>query len=400
MQSISLQNMQKMKELFDSANIGKIIEEYLSSDLSIDNKITIADTSEYTDRLRKRNLDDSNDLSNMDIDNVLLLEENETSRKKPKYEEQEATIERFSELSPDSKNIVMLESTGNRQALVYDIIKDNEKIEHVTKQLDAMDEDFSYTLPSEVGNYMELWICVNIKCPGCRVGTLYKYISSNMPVIDVRCFNTEHDLLIHGPIFYQIKATERNINFLGKKYFTRQPIQDYPSGYIKVGSKTSGIFSHSITTTDTIDYKYISIGYICITYYYLANRRRINIDLLQSFVVIPNLSYNTRTRTNDYYYKYIPNSLNMPIITFNPDRRIVNVLTFAELVSRDSYLIRMFKNINLDKQYKTIIYNRPTSATRELIYDYEAKYLYYKNKYLFLKNKYLNLFNGINIEQK
>jgi hypothetical protein len=401
--NINMQSaLQRIKDLFDSANIGRIVEDLpVTMDVSLDDQKANTepasdDVSEYASRLRKRHHESQyDDLSNMDIDSVLLLEQNDTSRKKTRYEEQETTLDGFSELSPDSKNIVMLESTANRQALIYDIIRDNEKIENVTSLLEAIDGEFSYTLPSEVGNHMELWICVNMKCPGCRVGILYKYISSNMPVIDVKCFNTEHNLLEHGPIFYQIKATERNVNFLGKKYFTRQPIQDYPSGYIKVGSKRSGVYSHSITTADTINDKYISIGYICISYYYLTNRRRINIDLRESFVVIPNLSYQTRTRTNDYYYKYIPNSLNMAIITFNPDIRIVNVLTFAELIDRDNYLVRLFKNINLDKQYITITYHRPTPATRELIFDnkYQAKYLYYKNKYLLLKNKNLNLLN-------
>ncbi len=383
MQSLLLSSFIRIKDLFDSANIGKIVEEE-SSTTVMDSSLDYTTSDIYTSRLRKRQHDD--DVSNMDIDSVLLLEKNELSKKKPRYEEQETTIVGFSELSPDSKNIVMLESTANRQALVYDIIKDNNKINEVTSQLEAMDEDFCYTLPTEVGNHMELWVCVNMRCPGCRVGVLYKYISSNMPVIDVKCFNTEHNLLEHGPIFYQIKATERNMNFLGKKYFTRQPIQGYPSGYIKVGSKKTGVYSHSITTADTIEYKYISIGYICITYYYLTNRRRINIDLRQSFVVIPNLAFQSRTRTNDYYYRYIPNSLNMPIITFNPDRRIVNVLTFAELIIRDGYSEGIFKNINLDKKYRTITHHIQTPATRELTYDdYESKYLYYKNKYLKLK---------------
>ena len=399
--NINMQSaFQRIKDLFDSANIGRIVEEdsttmdvdvqqantsdvldYTSDDIS-------DDTSDYTSRLRKRNHETiSDDLSGLDIDSLLLLEKHDTSRKKIRYEEQEATLDQFSELSPDSKNIVMLESTANRQALVYDIIKDTEKINQVTLELDAMDEDFSYTLPSEVGNYMELWICVNMRCPGCRVGMLYKYISSNMPVIDVKCFNTEHNLLNHGPCFYQIKATERNVNFLGKKYFTRKPIQDYPSGYIKVGSKRAGVYSHSITSADTIDNKYISIGYICITYYYLTNKRRINIDLNESFVVIPNLSYYSRTRTNDYYYQYIPNSLNMPLITYNPNKEIVNVLTFTELINRDDYSKGIFKNINLDKQYKTIIYHKPSPATRELTFDdeYKEKYLYYKKKYMKLK---------------
>ncbi len=395
--NINMQSaFQRIKVLFDSANIGRIIEDS-SMDVDVQQanptlptSIDVSsDVSEYTSRLRKRSRETQfDDLSNMDIDSVLLLEKNDISRKKTRYEEQETTLHKFSELSPDSKNIVMLESTANRQALVYDIIKDNDKINQVTSELEAMDEDFSYTLPSEVGNNMELWVCVNMRCPGCRVGTLYKYISSNMPVIDVKCFNTEHNLLEHGPCFYQIKATERNVNFLGKKYFTRKPILGYPSGYIKVGSKRSGVYSHSITSADTIENKYISLGYICITYYYLTNKRRINIDLRESFVVIPNLSYHSRTRTNDHYYRYIPNSLNMPIITYNTNRDIVNVLTFRDLIDRDGYLEEMFKNINLDKQYKTITYNRPTPATRELIFDedeYKAKYLYYKKKYMKLK---------------
>ena len=112
----------------------------------------------------------------------------------------------------------------------------------------------------------------------------------------------------------------------------------------------------------------------------------------------PFIIYTKTTLLDFVIYKYIPNSLNMAIITYNPDREIVKVLTFAELMIRDGYTMGIFRNINLDKKYNTIpyIYNTtpsvtPSRATRELTYDdYEAKYLYYKNKYLKLKYSIIN----------
>ncbi len=384
-------NMQNIKELFDTATYGEIVETEL---VKPDTGSTPMDTeyvSIYTDRLRKRPAEEplSTGIS-LDIDSMLLLEETGLSRKKIKYSDDIERLSGFNELSPDSKTIVLAESVSNRQSLINDIMKDNIKIDSIIKKLDSMDDDYSYTLASEVGNFMELWICANMKCPGCKKGKLFKYISSNMPVIDIRCDNPEHNLLHHGPLFYQVKATEKNTNFLGTKYFTRQPIKDYPSGYIKVGSKKLGQFSHSVSTVESIENKYIVIGYICITYTYSTNRRLINIDLNDSFVVIPNLAFQARTRTNDYYYKYIPNSLNLSMISFNPDTNIVNVLSFNDLASKDGYSLGLFKNINLDKKYTTRPYIKPTSATRKLdlsqeTMNYQAKYLYYKNKYIKLK---------------
>ncbi len=384
--------MQSIKELFDTATYGEIKEEALTyGPIEVNDDIDVdVDVMEYPKNkygLRKRTSDDMSVY--MDIDSLLSEEQ---TMKKQKILTPSSELIGFDGLSPLSKKIVLAESVSRRQGLIYAILADDKKIDAITRKLDTMDDDYSFILPSEVGNYMELWICANLRCPGCRVGKLFKYISSNMPVIDVRCVNPEHNLLQHGPIFFQIKSTEKHSHLFGRKYFTRVPIKDYPSGYIKVGSKRFGIYSHSITPVDSVDDKYISIGYICITYKYLTNRRFVSIDLHNSFVVLPNLAFHSRTRSNSYYYQYIPNLLNIPIISFNPDRHIVAVLTFAELAIRDGYLLGLFRNINLDKKYITTPYYKPTPATRELnLYeptDYESKYLYYKNKYLKLKYNY------------
>ncbi len=399
--------MENIKELFDSATYGEILETKTTRMEPTETTNTTDYVSIYKDRLRKRHAKDepfeetseetSGDITQYEIDFMLLLEENGVYNKRMKYPRNISTLNGFDELSPASKKMIKAENSSNRQALIYDILRDDQKIETIEKKLNSMDEDFSFTLPSEVGNFMELWLCANMRCPGCKVGKLYKYVSSNMPVIDIRCVNPEHDLLNHGPLFYQIKATEKYTNFLGRKYFTRQPIINYPSGYIKVGSKRFGIFSHNIKTIDSLEDKYISIGYICVTYKYLTNKRHINIDLNDSFIVIPNLNYSSRTRSGDYYYKYIPNALNIVMISFNPDPNIVRVLTFNDFITSNSYNPHLFKNINLDNEYKTVPLIKQTQATRELSFDepldesseYKTKYLYYKNKYLKLKYNYI-----------
>ncbi len=382
--------MENIKELFDSATYGEIVEDkvHAASSLAM---VKETETPTHTYGLRKRTHEEAAETQLFDIDTTLLLENIDTSNKRVTVKDNTETLINYNQLSPESKKLVLAESVSNRQRLIYDILKDNEKIEAIGKLINAMDEDFSYTLASEVGVFMELWICANMKCPGCKNGKLNKYISSNMPVIDVRCVNPEHDLLTHGPLFYQIKATEKYTNVLGLKYFTRTPIINYPSGYIKVGSKKMGQYSHEIKPTDSLETKYISIGYICVTYKYLTNRRFVNIDLNDSFCLIPNLAFNSRTRSSDYYYKYIQNQMNLSIITFNPDINVVSVISFQDLITKYNYEPQLFKNINLDKKYITIPYYRPSTATREL--DYESKYLYYKNKYLQLKNKYRYYYN-------
>ncbi len=181
---------------------------------------------------------------------------------------------------------------------IYDMIPDDDPVQQakliesfkrddlIIKRIlgDIEDKPYNEIDGSEMGVYIESWICANLKCPGCNESTLYKYSHPNMPVIDVACVNPNHELN-QGPRYYQIKATQ---NIYRNLYFTRTPVLHSPTGYIKVGSKRYGKFSHQIKVTDSDEDKELSIGYICISYKSIGNMQ-ININSDLSFILTASL---------------------------------------------------------------------------------------------------------------
>jgi hypothetical protein len=307
------------------------------------------------------------------------------SASEPKTPAHAGIAAKYPMLTPFSKALIDNTTPAKRQRMISDIRRDDERLQQLEEEINLNDPLYTYTSSTEVGSTIESWICLNMKCPGCNLKYFRKYLNTNMPVIDIVCLNPNHVIQIHGPKFYQIKASEYNSTFFGKKYFTRNPIINYPSGYIKVGSIDKGQHSHNIKPSDSLDNKYISIAYICVCYKYKRNNNRlINIVLDKSYCVIPNLSYSPISQLENYYYKYITNIRAVPMITFNPDLNIVRVLTFFDLLDNYTDEPNIFKNINLDDKY---IYTEETTRLNNK---------YYYNKYLKYKNKYLNLKNIIN----
>ncbi len=268
-------------------------------------------------------------------------------------------------LSPQSQNLLSYFSPETQKRLARDFYIDELAINKYLKKQELDDPNYIYFNPSGVGTYLELWVCVNIPCPGCG-HKLYKYANPNMPVVDVRCINITHDLSM-GPIYYQIKATQKGAVHAGYKYFS------YDDNYVSAGSINYGYNCH-IVRADDYSSRDILIGYICVEYIYTdPTFNRIIIDMNSSFVLIPNLQFQPNIEQNDWTYYHYIRTTPSPIITFN--NNMVRIFKFSELFAN-------FGVIQLSNYYDARkVYNEepPTGPS------FQYKYLIMKKKYLDLK---------------
>ena len=270
--------------------------------------------------------------------------------------------------------------------------------------IDIKDTPFNQIDGSEMGVYIESWICSNFFCPGCEQYTLYKYSHPNMPVVDVACVNPEH-ILSHGPRYYQIKATGNRSG--GMPYFTRRPILYSPTGYIKVGSKRYGKFSHEVLVTDSNEDKELVVGYICISYTDNGNMK-ITINPDESFILIPNLIslIKSEARHNAYYkYLYTRNSV---VVSYN--HFYVMAFSLREYFKLIELNLDLLNNISInyrfdyngettinqilnptqetDSHVASMLPIQPTPLRTEPV---NKKPHYFYNKYLMYKSKYIHL---------
>ena len=257
-------------------------------------------------------------------------------------------------LSPNSKLYV---------SRLFD--EDDKLLEEMDKEEEMLDKLYTHFEPTEVGTYMELWVCANIRCPGC-MHKLLKYKSLSQPVVDVKCSNPKHNILYHGPKYYQIKATHgaKMQGMVRDKYFSKDEF------YIKVGSKRFGYHAHNIKLSDSLDIKKVLIGYICLEYKRKSqDNRYIIIDKEKSFIVKPHITNKLKVGEPDkYYYTYTDDKI--PTVQFNPEiSKIINL----NMISNSN------RTVNLDDKY-----NLYESVQQKL---FKEKYLKYKIKYLELKKK-------------
>jgi hypothetical protein len=186
-----------------------------------------------------------------------------------------------------------------------------------------------------------------------------------MPVVDIRCSNINHNIEIHGPIYYQVKTTT-GANFAnGGKYPKYFSLKD---NYIHIGSKRFGFNCHNIKYSDNKD---ILIGYICIEYNEneITNKLIINSD--NSFIIKPKCNYKEKIK-DDYYYKYIED------LTTDKQKEIISI-------NKDlCYIIKLhILPININIQFDYSVYHiKPPPLPPNFLY----KYLKYKNRYITLKN--------------
>jgi hypothetical protein len=230
-------------------------------------------------------------------------------------------------------------------------------------KLELDDPNYIYFNASGVGTYLELWVCVNIPCPGCG-HKLYKYANPNMPVVDVKCINLTHNEML-GPIYYQIKATQKSATYLGYKYFS------FDENYVSAGSINYGYNCH-VVRADDFTSRDILIGYICIEYIYTdPTFNRIIIDMNSSFVLIPDLQFQPNINQTDWTYYHYIRTTPSPIIGFNT---MVRKFRFSQLY-------QTFGVISLSNYYNA----RKVYTEEPPLFNMQTKYLIMKKKYLDLK---------------
>jgi hypothetical protein len=267
-----------------------------------------------------------------------------------------------SNFSPASERLLESFSPATRAHLKIDFIKDDKKIEKITGNSELDDPNYiNFNTNPKIGTDLELWVCVNIPCPGCGK-KLYKYSSPGMPAIDVKCNNDKHTIE-HGPKYYQIKATESGKKWKGLEYFNLK------DKYICTGSYRFGYNCHVMTSTDKD--KDILIGYICLAYTKSTTGEHIILNTTESFILKPNLLFKPKNteEASWTYYTYLDRT--HPRITFN--------LEMFEVIKLSANI-----NINTNIVYdaEKIRSNEPPPAPAFMM-----KYLIMKMKYLNLKNK-------------
>ena len=178
-----------------------------------------------------------------------------------------------------------------KKRLKNDYKKDDDKILQREKKDYMNDSDFNEKLENNaIGLYMEAYVSVFGKCPGCGKNTLKCYDDMSIPVVDVICINrTPQGIESHKiyPRIFQIKVSLNN-----STYFTKD--------YIHVGSQRYGYNSHMAPVKDT-KYNNIVVGYICIHLDDGKEEGMYNINKSKSYVLLPRLN---AFNTPGTYYTY------------------------------------------------------------------------------------------------
>jgi hypothetical protein len=267
---------------------------------------------------------------------------------------------------------------GSKTNLLGLISKDTQRVNLITKEQEKLDKLYKQYYDSELGVFIERWICSKIKCPGCKKGKLLKFVNSSFPVIDVKCDGKNHDIEKHGPLYFQIKATNGFAKSgLYPNYFDFN--KDSDKSYIKIGSKRFGSLSHSVRVNSPLDIKKLLIGYICVHYRTNTETKtgslRLSINFDTSFILIPDIA---KKEVPENYYTYIDGEPST--ITFNKSHFLV-ASTFAELNLKE-----LFKPIDTNTEFSEIEYLPESDTEKEMKrMKMMKKYLKYKMKYLQLK---------------
>lgn len=132
------------------------------------------------------------------------------------------------------------------------------------------DEEFIWS--DNIGKLGEIYVSLNMKCPICKSKSFKLFENPNMPIVDLYCTNTSHNIS-EGPKLWQVKTSQ------GEGYFSKK------ENFITVGSRNFGNVIHE----DGVDQSF-RIGYICLDVVKKEETEKIN--LTDSFMLYaPNNKY-------------------------------------------------------------------------------------------------------------
>lgn len=192
--------------------------------------------------------------------------------------------------TPITKMILSTLTPISKERMRKDLYQDTFLLEEQERKELEQDPDYQEKMANNrLGFYMESFVSFYGLCPVCRENTLKKYFHSNVPVVDLVCINTEYHLKTNTCFLFQLKIS------LGNEYFSNR------DQIISIGSRKYGELPHTVIGTDSIDYKRVVPGYICLKLNQ-SGMQNYQIDLQNSFIIVPDFN-NT---SNQRYYEYLP----------------------------------------------------------------------------------------------
>jgi hypothetical protein len=202
-------------------------------------------------------------------------------------------------LSPGAKIIYDNVTTPEKHMLLSEgFAKDNEYIDK-SEEEELGDLYYEELTKSELGYYMESYICDNLRCPSCG-NRLLKFVRKNMPLVDLICENATDHFLQNLCYLWQVKTTVDSEN-----YFSNDHLTMTKNGYTDI--------ILNITSYLNNDIKKLQIGFICL-HLVLENDHLYHIDKSKSFILNPELRI---TEPKDYYYRVVSQTTDKLTIEWN-----------------------------------------------------------------------------------
>lgn len=240
-------------------------------------------------------------------------------------------------LSPGAKIIYDNVTTPEKHMLLSEgFAKDNEYI-NKSEEKEANDLYYEELTKSELGYYMESYICDNLTCPNCGK-KLLKYLRKNMPLVDLICENAINHLSNGLCYLWQVKTTVES-----EHYFSNDHLTITKNGYANI--------MLGITPNTEHEIKMLQIGFICINLF-KENDHIYSIDKSRSFILIPELRHRD---SNDNYYRVDRQSDDKLIVQWN--MRLVKMTFFNALLTTFSKVNTNLVYEEVDKRISPIFRN-------------------------------------------
>ena len=178
-----------------------------------------------------------------------------------------------SSLTPSTKTIYNSISSAEKMRFLSDISQDQNKIDKSLSH--ELNDPFNLELTkSELGFYMEYYLCDKLRCPYCN-SKLLKFFKQNMPMVDLICANAKHHVESKLCCLWQVKTTVASDN------------------YFNLTSKIISIPYNSysqIVINPVEEYRHLQIGFICIYLNESSDGYRYNINYEKSFILRPKIN--------------------------------------------------------------------------------------------------------------
>jgi hypothetical protein len=210
------------------------------------------------------------------------------------------TTKKSSLLSPGAKIIYDNVSTPEKEMLLsYGFNEDNKYIDK-SEEKELRDLYYEELTKTELGYYMESYVCDNLRCPNCG-NKLLKFLRKNMPLVDLICENAMDHLSNNLCYLWQVKTTIESEN-----YFSNYHLTMTKNGYANIMLGIKPDVEHDI--------KMLQIGFICI-HLVREDDHTYHINKSKSFILNPELRILT---PDEHYYHVVSQTTDKLEVRWNP----------------------------------------------------------------------------------